>query len=149
MLPQEYMFTQIGASAYRNHSIDWAAHMLNNFDFIDPIQASTNETEWNSYADLWDDYEYIQTFTNTGTNGWYSPSDSLTTAAWSFNNYKLSNSLTESYTFEINGDATGTNGDASYFQGQVVVLNSTSGASFHNLHDIKSSCIIDLKLDAQ
>ncbi len=43
------------------------------------------------------------------------------------------NKNSQTYTFEINADAVGTYGDSSYFQGKVLVQNSVSGASFHNL----------------
>jgi len=43
------------------------------------------------------------------------------------------NSIAETYTFEINGDPTGSYGDSAYFQGKVLVLNSVTGASFHDL----------------
>ncbi|MFT5167449.1 MAG: hypothetical protein ACI8P3_002687 [Saprospiraceae bacterium] len=132
-LPQEYFFNQLGGDVFRNHFIDFAAHMTNQFDFILPVQAATNENEWNTYADLWDDNEFIQTYNNTGSGGWYQPDDSVTTTAWSFNTYKLLNSNTETYTFEINGNPTGSYGDNAYFQGKVLVQNSVTGASFHDL----------------
>jgi hypothetical protein len=43
------------------------------------------------------------------------------------------NTNTQTYTFEINADVTGTYGDSSYFQGKVLVQNSITGASFHDL----------------
>jgi hypothetical protein len=146
-LPQEYFYNQIGGGAFRNHFIDWAAHMTNNFDFILPIQASTNEDEWNTYADPLDDNEFIQTYNNSGSNGWYQPDESEVTNAWSFNTYKLLNSNTETYTFEINGATAGTYGDSSYFQGKVLVINSLSGTSFHDLemsNDYQGSLTLSL-----
>lgn len=132
-LPQEYFYNQLGGSVFRDHFINYAAHMTNDFDFILPIQSTTNENEWNSYADLADDNEYIQTYTNTGSGGWYRPINDEITNAWSFNTFKLLNSITESYLFEINADATGSYGDATYFQGKVVVKNSVTGTSFYDL----------------
>ena len=133
LTPQEYLYNQIGGTAFRNHFIDCAAHMTNDFDFILPSQAVTAQNEWNNVADPLDDNKFIQTYTNTGSNGWFQPVDSLTTTSWAFNTYKLLNTNTQTYTFEINGDATGTYGDSSYFQGKVLVQNSISGASFHDL----------------
>ncbi len=131
--PQEYLFNQIGGAAFRNHFIDCAAHMTNNFDFLQPSQAARAQDEWDTYADPLDDNQFLQTYTDTGSDGWFRPADSLTTNAWSFNTYKLLNTKTETYTFEINGDVMGTYGDYSFFQGKVLVQNSVSGARFYNL----------------
>ncbi len=131
--PQEYLYNQIGGDVFRNYFIDWAAHMTNDFDFIEPYQAATNELEWLTYADLWDDNEYTQTYDNIGSLGWYRPDDSLTTTAWSFNAYKILNSSDATYTFELLGDLVGSYGDASYFQGKVLVQNSSTGTSYYDL----------------
>ena len=133
LTPQEYMYNQIGGPALRNHFIDCAAHMTNGFDFILPSQMLAVQNEWNTYADPIDDNQFIQTYFNAGTDGWFQPVDSLTTNAWAFNTYKLLNTNTQIYTFEINADVTGNYGDSSYFQGKVLVQNSITGASFHDL----------------
>ncbi len=132
-LPQEYFFNQLGGHVFRDYFMDWAAHMSNHFDFIDPVQASTNENEWNDYADPDDDHEFIQTYHNTGSGGWYQPVDSVMTTAWSFHTYKLTNSLSATYTFALSAEPIGTYGDSSYFEGRVLVQNETTGASFYNL----------------
>ncbi len=133
-LPQEYFYDQLGGPVFRNHFIDWAAHMTNQFDFILPYQAVANENEWYDYADLWDDNEFIEVYDNTGSGGWYNPDDSVTTTAWSFNTYKLLNNKTETFTFEIDGDPTGSYGDNAYFQGKVIVQNNRTGTSFHDFN---------------
>ncbi len=146
-MPQEYMFNLIGASQYRQYFIDWAAHMTNDFDFISVAQAATNLNAWNNSADPLDDNEYIATYTNEGTGGWVSPDDDKITNAWSFNTVKLFNSNTKTYTFEINGNPTGSYGDDAYFQGKVVVQNSNTGASFHDLtmsNDLQGSLSLNL-----
>ena len=146
-MPQEYMFNVIGASQYRQYFIDWTAHMTNNFDFISAQQAATNLNEWNTYADPLDDNEYIAIYNNEGTGGWVSPVDDKITNAWSFNTVKLFNSNTETYTFEINGSPSGSYGDDAYFQAKVVVQNSNTGASFHDLtmsNDLQGSLSLDL-----
>ena len=146
-MPQEYMYNVIGASLYRQYFIDWAAHMTNDFDFISEAQAETNLNEWNNYAELSDDNEFIATYNNEGTDGWISPSDDKITNAWSFNTFKLNNSNTDTYTFEINGNPTGSYGDSAYFQGKVVVQNSSSGVSFHDLimyNDLQGSLSLNL-----
>jgi hypothetical protein len=133
MNPQQYLFNQLGAAAFRNHFIDCAAHMTNDFDFILPSQANNALAEWNSVADPSDDNQFIQTYTNAGSGGWFRPADPLTTTAWSFNTYRLLNTQTETYTFELNGDVGGTFGYNAYFQGKILVRNSVTGARFYDL----------------
>jgi hypothetical protein len=150
LTPQEYMYQQIGGSTLRNYFIDCAAHMTNDFDFILPIQSAKAKNEWNTYADPLDQSQYIKTYTNMGSNGWYRPDDSVTTTAWSFNTYRLRNNLSQTYNFELEGDASGHNGSPAYFQGKVLVKNSITGASFHNLNttsDYKGFLSLNLTQD--
>lgn len=132
-MPQEYLFNQIGDSTYRNYFMDWAAHMTNNFDFITPQQAAANELEWETYADPADDNEFIELFNENGTDGWYQPEDNVTTNAWSFNTYKLENSIDALFTFEINGEPNGSYGDAAYFKGKILVQNSNGESYFYDI----------------
>jgi hypothetical protein len=133
LTPQEYMHNQIGGATLRNHFIDCAAHMTNDFDFILPSQHVAAQNEWNTYADPQDDNQFIQTYFNSGSGGWFQPDYSITTNAWSFNTYKLLNSNSETYTFDLDADVLGNFGDSSYFQGKVLVQNSVTGASFYDL----------------
>ena len=132
-LPQEYFYNQLGGQTFRDHFVDWAAHMTNDFDFLPANQTAANENEWYNYADLWDDNEYTETYVNTGSGGWYRPLDSLISTGWSFNTYKLENSTAQDYVFELMADAQGTASTASYFQGMVVVRNTNTGTTFHPL----------------
>lgn len=146
-LPQEYLFNQIGGANYRNHFIDWAARMTNDFDFITQAQKTANLNEWNSYADPLDDNEYIEVFDESGTNGWYTPITEETTNAWSFNTYKLENASNTNYTFEMNGDVQGSFGSPSYFQGKVLVKNTDGNSTFYDLNmenDFQGSLSIDV-----
>ena len=149
-LPQEYLFNQLGSTAFRDHFMGWAAHMTNDFDFIEPYQAATNLNEWNTYADPLDDNEYILILDNEGTDGWYSPDDTDVTTAWSYNTYKLLNTNTASYTFELNASSSGSSGDDAFFQGMVVVQNSLTGTGFHALEmssSTEGSITLDLSPD--
>lgn len=133
LTPQEFLYNQLGGTAMCTYFIDAAAHMTNGFDFLLPAQHTAAQNEWNTYASSTDNNQFIQTYTNTGTGTWFQPADSITTHAWSFNTYKLLNTLTQSYTFELNGNATGTYGDNAHFQGKIVLQNSVTGTSYHTL----------------
>ncbi len=145
--PQEYLYNQLGSVVYRNHFIDWATRMTNDFDFITENQRVANESEWLNYADPDDDNEYTETFDINGTNGWYQPADENITNAWAFNTYKLENTSDTSYTFEVNGDANGTFGSPAYFQGKVLVKNTDGSNTFYDLSmtdDTDGSLTIDV-----
>jgi hypothetical protein len=149
--PQEYMFNQFGGngSVFRQHFADYAAHITNDFDFLTAGQGARNLVEWNNYADPVDDNEYTETYTDQGTNGWYTPMDLFATRAWAFNTYKLNNSSDDTYSFHINGDALGSFGDPTFFHGKVVVRNS-QGTTFHDLNmtsDQEGSLTLNLSSD--
>jgi len=131
--PQEYLFNQLGAENFRSYFMDGISHMTNHFDFINSIQLSNAINEWNTYADPSDDNKFIETYNNTGSGGWFRPLDDEVTSAWSFNTYKLLNNQNESYVFELNGDPLGFFEDSSFFQGKIVVQNSSGSTSFHDL----------------
>ena len=145
--PQEYLFNEIGGAEYRNHFIDWCARMTNDFDFITENQRLANEQEWLTYADSEDDNEFTETFDDNGSNGWYQPDNEFITNAWSFNTYKLENTSTTSYTFEINGDTNGIFGSPSYFQGKVLVKDTNGNSTFYDLSmvdDTNGSLSVDV-----
>ena len=149
-LAQKYLYDLLGGENLRDYFIDFAGRLTNDFDFITTEQANKSLIEWNTYAEEDDDHQFIQTYNDAGSDGWFRPEEDVATNAWSFNTYKLNNSSTENYTFEINGDETGVYGDAAYFQGQVVVINAVTGTTFHNLdmmNDFEGSLTLSLTPD--
>lgn len=147
LTPQNYLFNQLGAENFRSYFIDCAAHMTNDFDFLERYQVEKAIAEWNWVADPTDDNKYVQTYDNTGSTGWFSPESEELTSAWSFNTYQLKNDNSVAYKFEINAETVGTFGDASFFQGKIVVQNSDGTSSFHNLimeDDHSGSLILNL-----
>ena len=135
LLPQEYLYFNIpaGYGGMREIFVDWAAHITNDFDFILESQRETAENEWNYCADPEDDNEFTQVYEDAGSGGWYRPPDSLATTAWSFNTYKVLNSGNNLYTFQLSGDAYGSEGSPSLFRGKLLVRNSVFGARFYDL----------------
>lgn len=147
LLPQEYLYAGLGAVEMRNHFIDWAAHMTNDFDFILPSQKEMALEHWNTYADPFDDNEFTRAFFNTGTGGWYRPANSLTTTAWSFNTYKILNISNDFYSFHLNGDTFGSEADSARFQGKILVMNTLTGTRFYDLimlNETQGSLTVDV-----
>ena len=130
--PQEYLFRRIGDSVFTGYFVDWTAHMVNGFDFLDSAQIATNEREWNDYADSADDYEFILTYEDSCSGVWFRPAADEVTRAWAFNTYRLFNRSADTYTFRINGDPNGSRGIPSRFRGKVLVRNA-GGTTFHDV----------------
>ncbi len=103
--------------------------MLDGFQFIPSIQTELALLEWENIADLADDKKYVAEFTNDGTNGWITPPDSVVTAAWAFNTFKLNNNINQTYQFEYKGNPLSNEQDNSYFEGVVVVQNNVTGTT--------------------
>ncbi len=135
-LPQEYFYNEIGSTPFRNHFIDFASRMTNDFDFLPSNQITRFETEWDDYADPEDDNEFIAIYNDEGTNGWIRPEDENVTRAWSFNSYKINITEADNYLFEINGDLQGSEGSITHFQGKVLLKN-----------DFDETVFIDLEMD--
>ena len=145
--PQEYLFQSEFVGDLRTSFMNWAAHMINGFDFILPSQVETAELHWNSYGDPEDDNQFTKTFDYTSSFGWYSPPDSLSTTAWSFNTYKVLNTGDEAYNFIIQGSETGSMGDPALFRGKVVVENAFSETRFYDLemqNEFSGSLTVDV-----
>ena len=147
LLPQEYYIKTIGLSSFRNHFLDWIGDMLNGFQFISKDQREWARLEWYYHADPGDDNRFIEEYTNSGTDGWIRTPDSLVTAAWAFNTFKINNSVRQTYTFKIDGDRFSNESDDSYFEGMIVVQSGLSGTTMYPLtatNAQESSLTIDL-----
>ncbi|MCH2046535.1 MAG: T9SS type A sorting domain-containing protein, partial [Saprospiraceae bacterium] len=132
--PQEYYVQTIGLSPFREYFVDWVGDMVNGFQYLPSFQTQRARDEWFDYATLWDDKQFIDEYTNSGSGGWIRPADSTVTTAWSFNTFKINNSNNETYTFEIKGDLLSNEQDSSYFEGFLVIQNSISGTSITPLN---------------
>lgn len=147
LLPQEYYTQTIGLSSFRGHFLDWIGDMINGFQFLPSNQTQRSLQEWNTYANPADDKKYIGQYTNSGTGGWVRPADSIVSSAWSFNTFKINNSVNDVYSFEINGDQFSNESDPSYFEGQVIVQNSNTGTTIYPmsiLNNQESSLVLNL-----
>ncbi len=145
--PQEYLFQSPHAGDLREHFMNWAAHITNDFDFILPNQIATAEYHWNTYADPADNNQFTQVFDNNSTDVWYTPPDSLATTAWSFNTYKVRNSSEVQYSFVLQGNENGSMGDPACFRGRIVVQNTIAETRFYDL-EMESNVYGSLTVDA-
>ncbi|MFT5821290.1 MAG: hypothetical protein ACI8ZM_002542 [Crocinitomix sp.] len=133
LIPQEYIANELGVSVFRSYFLDWTADVIKRFEAASLDQVEAAEDEWLTYAAPADDNQFIGTYTNTGTDGWVRPEEIKVTTGWSFNTYKISNDMAETYTFQINGDALSSEGDATHFEGLVVIKNDAGETTTYPL----------------
>jgi len=122
--PQQYISEQIGHAKMRDYFADWAAHNTGGFDYIAPYQWDLAKKELKYYGELDDIHDIVQTFTD-GSSGdqWIIPGKDYVTRGWSYNVYKINNSVVDKYGFLLDGEQIGTEGGIAYFRGRVVVMN--------------------------
>jgi len=131
LTPQEYFFRNVGADKMRGIFADWAAHNTGGMDYLTKEQVErayleiTLAGDWNYYR------PYVWSSVNEGTAGdWFSPPADLTARGWAYNVFNINNTETATYQFELEGDATGSQGAASFFLGRVVVMSNKGPTSY-------------------
>lgn len=123
LIPQKYIINEVGLTLFRSYFLDWTADIIKRFEHASSEQVAAAEDEWLDYAAPEDDNQFIGEYINTGTDGWVRPEEIKVTTGWSFNTYKVSNDIDETYTFQIHGDELSSEDDLTHFEGLVVVKN--------------------------
>lgn len=139
-LPQEYLFKKIGGENFRELFADYAAHNVGGFEFFPPGTESRTYQELKTYGDLNDTHPIVATYTNEGTYGeWITPKNDWVTRAWSYNVFKIENSQQAEYTFQLEGDAEGSEGAPAEFLGRLVVKNRESLSYYEMVMDRRTN----------
>lgn len=122
--PQEYLYNQIGPANFRQYFTEWTAMDAAHQDYLSRGEWAAANNWTNTYGNTADINRYIQTYTNSGTGGaWVSPPSNLAPRGWGANVFRVINSSAATYTLQLNGNATGSEGTASVFTGTAVVMN--------------------------
>lgn len=123
--PQKYLFEEQGADIARSNYADFAAQTTADYAYLTRAQYDIAINELNTYGDPSDINYFINELTDEGTGGtWTSPINDETTRGWSYNVVKIENTGTETYTFMLDGDATGSSGAEAHFEGRAVVMTN-------------------------
>ena len=126
-LPQEYMYNRIGGGKFANLYADYAAHNVGGFQHFPAGVEERSAKELRDYGKSYDIHAVVQTFTNEGTRGrWVRPSKEYVTRGWSYNVYKINNSVAGAYMFQFKGDDKGSTGAPAAFQARIVVRTGKS-----------------------
>ena len=124
MSPQEYLFSKVGAEKMRGLFADWAAHNTGGMDYLTKDQLERAYLEITNAGD-WDYYRpYVWSSVDEGTGGdWFTPPADLTARGWAYNVLNINTTQSASYSFEFEGDATGSQGATSFFVCRIVIMS--------------------------
>jgi len=130
--PQEYLAQQIGSEAFRTMFANWAARNTGGLDYLTPeqVQRAIDEAEWVGDPD--NAHPYIATIADVEIlDEWvFEPCldapppnpECYAPRGWAYNVIRITNSHAAEYTFSLEGDANGSEGAASRFDGRIVVM---------------------------
>jgi hypothetical protein len=129
--PQEYQFERVGGDRLRNYFADWAAHNAAGFDYLTPAQVTRARLEVENVGDPNNRHRYIAEYVDQGTDDtWMRPPARLTPRSWSYNVIKIRNSSSGNYLFQLQADASGSEGANAHFEVRAVVM-TPSGATYY------------------
>lgn len=121
-LPQEYMYNQIGGAKFADYFADNGAHNVCGYPHFPAGVEERAAKELKDYGTPRDFHALVRTYTNEGTGGtWVRPSKEYVTRGWSYNVYKINNSLDGTYTFQLKADPKGSEGATAAFRARMVV----------------------------
>ena len=129
---QEYIFNQVGGDNLREMFADWAARNAAGLDYLTAEQVDVALSELNAFATPAEIKNNILELSDAEANGSFSPEQELTPGGWAYNSIKINNTGETTYTFDINGDATGSQGAASHFEARVAVVNGST-TTYHDV----------------
>lgn len=152
-LPQEYCYRRVGEDKIRAHFADWAVHSRADFDYLTRGQVEAARNEVNRFIANGDKVDpYVAELPSRGTGGaWQSPPAALKPRGWSFNTVRLAKPVPGSYRLAIQGDANGSEGAASHFEGRVVVMYGEAKGEFAKLSmssKLNGAATVTVKADA-
>ncbi|MEM1417941.1 MAG: DUF6055 domain-containing protein [Myxococcota bacterium] len=118
LLPQEYLAQEIGAELPELFA-DWAAHNTAGFDYLTPAQAERAALELDLVADAENIFPFAAELSGPNAE-WQRPAERLP-RSWAYNVIRVTLDAPAELHFELEGDATGSEGATSRFQLRAVV----------------------------
>ncbi|MEM8895989.1 MAG: DUF6055 domain-containing protein [Bacteroidota bacterium] len=130
--PQQYLAANIGLDNLREYFADWSAHNTGGFDYISEAQYNRALVEMSLSGDPTNSHPYAIELTDEEANGTFSPEDDLRPRSWSYSVVKINNSAATSYTFDLTGDATGSEGADAYFLAKIIVVGANGQVRYQD-----------------
>ncbi|MEM6778486.1 MAG: dockerin type I domain-containing protein [Planctomycetota bacterium] len=120
---QEYIFNEVGGDSLREMFADWAARNAAGLDFLTDEQVDVALNELAAETTPGEIKNNVLELSDDEANGVFRPDSELTPGGWAYNSIKINNSRDMTYTIDVLGDATGSDGAASHFEARVAVVN--------------------------
>ncbi|MEM6365261.1 MAG: hypothetical protein AAF745_12600, partial [Planctomycetota bacterium] len=120
---QEFIFNEVGGDNLREMFADWAMRNAAGLDYLsaEQVDVAFNELAAETRPD--EIKNNILELTTAEANGSFGPTQELTPGGWAYNSIKIENSGDTTYTINVIGDATGSQGAASHFEARVALVN--------------------------
>ncbi|MFT6722599.1 MAG: putative repeat protein (TIGR02543 family) [Flavobacteriaceae bacterium] len=125
LLPQEYLYENIGAESFRTFFGNWAAANTANLSYLtrEQVERAHNEVKNLISAGI-TSVEYKNEFAieidGNNAQGTYSPEEYLRPRSWAYNVVRISNSAGNSYNFNFIGETLGSEDASSFFEVRIV-----------------------------
>ncbi|MEM8668156.1 MAG: hypothetical protein AAGG48_11610 [Planctomycetota bacterium] len=127
---QEYIFNEVGGDNLREMFADWAVRNAAGLDFLSPEQVDFALNELAAETTPDEVKNNILELDASEADGTFEPSQELTPGGWAYNSIKINNTSDTTYTIDVMGDATGSQGAAAHFEARVAVVNQGTTTYF-------------------
>jgi hypothetical protein len=128
--PQRYQYDAVGGDRLRGFFADWAAHNTADFDYLTRDQVARARREVEVVADAANLHPFVAEWRDAGSSAdGFRPEASLSPRGWSYNVVRIQTTQPATYSVTFEGDATGSEGAASYFESRLVAI-SPGGARY-------------------
>lgn len=125
LLPQQYLFNQVPGLAAT--FADWAAHTTAEMDYLTRPQWQRAMQELQTAGDASDRNDLVLHLTNEGTGGTYfEPPPGLAPRGWGYNVIRVTSTEAATWTFELDGLPTGSEGAAALFEARLLIRTAVS-----------------------
>ena len=137
MLPQEYLYNNIGSEDFRVFFGNWAAANTSNLSYLTREQVARAYQEVDVLIEIGitsDEYKNEFAIEIDGDNpiGNYSPDEQLRPRSWAYNVIKITNSAGNSYNINFKGEEFGSEGANSFFEVRIVKKSDQTNYSTVN-----------------
>lgn len=119
--PQEYLYTNIGPDNFRKFFADWAARNTGGMDYLTQDQLDRAAQEVQIAGDPTNAKPHVIELSSATAVGTHSPPQKYRPRSWSYNAIKIANNQTGTYSFNLQGDATGSEGATSNLESRIVI----------------------------
>ena len=145
LTPQQYIYNEVGGDNLRRMFADWAVQTAVGFDYLSDEQVAFTLDTLAAETQPEEIRNNILELNSANVNGRFSPEPVLTPGGWAYNSIKINNNQDLTYTFDLTGDVTGSQGAAAHFEARVAVVNgeTITYQNFNMRDDLNGQMVLD------